>query len=285
MIRFGPAGNSQSFYDAGYNATVQAFAWVKSMGLTAYEYSFGRGVSLGEDTATAIGEEAAAHGVALSAHAPYYINLANTDSEKREKSFGYILSAARMLSLMGGQRLVVHPGATRNLERSHAVELCAQGLREARVRLADEGLSHIVLCPETMGKKGQIGDLEETLAFCEADEALVPCIDFAHIHALGQGQLADTEAFAQVLDALESRLGMERARLMHVHFSTIEYGASGEKKHHTFAEPEYGPRFEHLAPLLVQRGYQATIICESKGTMAEDAQAMLALYQEALASQ
>jgi hypothetical protein len=181
-----------------------------------------------------------------------------------------------MLSLMGGQRLVVHPGATRNLERSHAVELCTQGLKEARVRLADEGLSHIVLCPETMGKKGQIGDLEETLAFCEADEALVPCIDFAHIHALGQGQLADTEAFAQVLDALESRLGMERARLMHVHFSTIEYGASGEKKHHTFAEPEYGPRFEHLAPLLVQRGYQATIICESKGTMAEDAQAMLA---------
>lgn len=285
MIRFGPAGNSQSFYDAGYNATVQAFAWIQSMGLTAYEYSFGRGVSLGEDTATAIGEEAAAHGVALSAHAPYYINLANTDSEKREKSFGYILSAARMLSLMGGRRLVVHPGATRNLERSHAVELCAQGLREARVRLVDEGLSHIVLCPETMGKKGQIGDLEETLAFCEADEALVPCIDFAHIHALGQGQLADTEAFARVLDALESRLGMERAHLMHVHFSTIEYGASGEKKHHTFAEPEYGPRFEHLAPLLVQRGYQATIICESKGTMAEDAQAMLSLYQEALASQ
>lgn len=285
MIRFGPAGNSQSFYDAGYNATVQAFAWVKSMGLTAYEYSFGRGVSLSKDTATAIGKEAAAHGVALSAHAPYYINLANTDSEKREKSFEYILSAARMLSLMGGQRLVVHPGATRNLERSHAVELCAQGLKEARVRLADEGLSHIVLCPETMGKKGQIGDLEETLAFCEADEALVPCIDFAHIHALGQGQLADTEAFARVLDALENKLGKERARLMHVHFSTIEYGASGEKKHHTFAEPEYGPRFEHLAPLLVQRGYQATIICESKGTMAEDAQAMLALYQEALASQ
>jgi deoxyribonuclease-4 len=86
MIRFGPAGNSQSFYDAGYNATVQAFAWIQSMGLTAYEYSFGRGVSLGEDTATAIGEEAAAHGVALSAHAPYYINLANTDSEKREKA-------------------------------------------------------------------------------------------------------------------------------------------------------------------------------------------------------
>ena len=54
------------------------------MGLTAYEYSFGRGVSLGEVTATAIGEETQ-RTVWRSAHAPYYINLANTDSEKREK--------------------------------------------------------------------------------------------------------------------------------------------------------------------------------------------------------
>ncbi|NLB39224.1 MAG: TIM barrel protein [Clostridiales bacterium] len=281
IMRFGPAGNSQRFYDEGNTATVQAFAWIKAMGLNAYEYPFGRGVTMGEETAAAIGAEAALHGITLSAHAPYYINFAHPDPGMRQKSVGYVLSAARTLHVMGGGRLVVHPGGSRAGDRAQAVALCAQGLAQVRQRLDDEGLDGIILCPETMGKKGQIGDLMETLAFCQMDARLVPCVDFAHLHALGQGALPDTEAFAAVLDKLEAALGKKRARGMHAHFSTIEYGASGEKKHHTFAEPDYGPRFEHLAPLLVQRGYHATIICESKGTMAEDAAHMRDVYHQA----
>lgn len=282
IMRFGPAGNAQIFYDQGHTATVQAFAWLHDMGLSAYEYPFGRGVTMGEETAIAIGAEAARHCISLSAHAPYYVNLANPDPDMRERSFGYIAQAARMLALMGGQRLVVHPGGTRGSDRTQAVALCAQGLAEARIRLDDQGLDRIILCPETMGKKGQIGDLMETLAFCRQDERLVPCLDFAHLHALGQGSLTDMAAFAAVLDQLEASLGIQRARTMHAHFSTIEYGIAGEKKHHTFAEPDFGPRFEHLAPLLAARGYQAAIICESKGTMAQDAQAMQLLYEKAI---
>jgi len=65
---------------------------------------------------------------------------------------------------------------------------------------------------------------------------------------------------------------------MHVHFSTIEFTAAGEKRHRTFAEEAYGPRFQFLAPLLKERGYAPRIICECKGTMAEDAREMLRLY-------
>ena len=72
---------------------------------------------------------------------------------------------------------------------------------------------------------------------------------------------------------------MERARIMHVHFSTIEFGPSGEKRHRTFAEEKYGPRFEHLAPLLKKRGYEPRVICESHGTMAEDAKTMMNFFQ------
>ena len=85
-----------------------------------------------------------------------------------------------------------------------------------------------------------------------------------------------------MLDAAEEALGMERAREMHIHFSTIEYTAKGEKRHRTFAEDQYGPRFEHLAPLLAARGYQPRIICECHGTMAEDAKKMLEIYESCL---
>ena len=279
MIRFGPSGNSESFYAQGYKSTWQAPAWLRAMGLSAYEYSFGRGVQLSLESAEKIAQHAREHDIAVSAHAPYFINLANPDPEKREASFRYITDSARTVQALGGNRVVVHIGAVMKMERDEALKNCRAGIREAYLRLDDLGLSHIHLCPETMGKKSQIGDLAETLDFCQLDERLIPCLDFAHLHALHQGALNVPEDFMKVLDELESTLGMERAREMHMHFSTIEYTPAGEKRHRTFAEEKYGPRFEMLAPLLKERGYQPRIICESKGTMAEDAKTMMEIYQ------
>ena len=279
MIRFGPSGNSESFYAAGYKSTWQAPAWLKAMGLSAYEYSFGRGVQLSREGAEKIAGEAKKHGIALSVHAPYFINLANPDPEKRENSFRYILESAQAADWLGADRVVVHVGAMMKMEKEEALQNCRNGILEALKRLDDAGLSHIHLCPETMGKKNQIGDLKETLDFCQLDERLIPCLDFAHLHALHQGALNGPEDFERVLDQMESALGIERAREMHVHFSTIEFTAAGEKRHRTFAEENYGPRFDHLAPLLKARDYAPRIICESKGTMAEDAKTMMEIFQ------
>ena len=58
MIKFGPAGNSDAFYEAGYKHTYQGMAWLQEMGLNAYEYSCGRGVRLKEETAEKIRQEA-----------------------------------------------------------------------------------------------------------------------------------------------------------------------------------------------------------------------------------
>ena len=210
MIRFGPAGNSDSFYAQGYKASWQAPAWLRGMGLSAYEYSFGRGVQLKEDMADRIAGLARENDIAVSAHAPYFINLANPDPEKREGSFRYITDSARLVTHLGGDRVVVHVGAMMKLERAEALQNCREGIREAYLRLDDMGLSQVHLCPETMGRPSQIGDLKETLAFCLLDERLIPCIDFAHLHALGHGALNTTEDFAAVLDAIEAALGLEQ---------------------------------------------------------------------------
>lgn len=279
MLRFGPAGNSESFYAQGYKSSLQAPEWLHSMGLSAYEYSFGRGISLSMEMAEKIAGAAQAHGIAVSAHAPYFINFSNPDPEKRENSIRYIEESARLVTAMGGDRVVVHVGAMMKLTEEEALKNCAQGLKEAYRRLDDLGLSHIHLCPETMGKKNQIGDLSQTLAFCQMDDRFIPCIDFAHLHARGQGALNRPEDFAEVLNQLEGALGLERARQLHIHFSTVEYTAAGERRHRTFADLDYGPRFHHLAPLLKERGYQPRVICESRGTMAEDAKAMMEIYQ------
>lgn len=280
MIRFGPAGNSDSFYAQGWKHTYQAAAWLREMGLNAFEYPFGRGVTLKEDAARKIAVEMRENGIAVSAHAPYFINLANPDPEKYEASMNYILQSARMLSFLGGEQLVVHVGAKMKLERDEAVTRCLRGMKEACERLEDAGLGCIRLCPETMGRPSQIGDLDEICRICEENESLIPCIDFAHLHALSDGALMEPKDFEKVLDTLESRLGVERARGIHVHFSAIEYTQSGEKRHRTFAETEYGPHFEHLAPLLSKRRYEPFVICECHGTMAEDALKMKTILEK-----
>ena len=104
--------------------------------------------------------------------------------------------------------------------------------------------------------------------------------DFGHINSREQGSLKTREDFAKVLDEAEKKLGTDRAKIMHVHFSKIEYTHMGEKRHLTFADQEYGPEFEPLGEVFYQRNYAPVIICESAGTMAEDALTMKQTYQK-----
>lgn len=80
--KFGPAGNSDAFYEAGNKATLQIPGYLESLGLTAYEYQCGRGVTVGEETARKLGAKAAEHGITLSLHAPYYISLSSAGARE-----------------------------------------------------------------------------------------------------------------------------------------------------------------------------------------------------------
>ena len=52
---FGPGGNSESFYAEGNKHTLQAPAWLKKLGLDAYEYQAGNGIdALGTDRAVSV---------------------------------------------------------------------------------------------------------------------------------------------------------------------------------------------------------------------------------------
>ncbi len=279
MARFGPAGNSNSFYEAGNKSTVQAPAWLHTMGLTAYEYQCGRGVRVSAESAIALREAAAQYNVAVSLHAPYFISLASAEPEKRDNSIRYILESARAVTQMGGTRIVVHPGGLGGLSRAEATQLASQTLHRAQEALDAEGLFAVQICPETMGKINQLGDLDEVLTFCRIDERFLPCIDFGHLNSRTLGGLNSKEAFAALLDRLHNDLGEERAGKFHAHFSKIEYTKGGEKRHLTFADTVFGPEPAPLMSLIRERGLTPTIICESDGTQAEDACTLLALYR------
>ncbi len=279
MIKFGPSGNSESFFAAGYSHTEEAASYVKDMGLDCFEYSFGRGVRMGEEKARSIGKAFADEGVELSVHAPYFINFANPDDEMAAKSYGYVLDSAKMCRAMGGRRIVFHPAAQGKDARETAVSRAEDRLKALRDYIYLNGMQDMMFCPETMGKFAQIGTPEEIARFCLVDEVFTPCIDFGHVNARGQGSLRTEADYRALLEEFLERLGYERMKHFHAHFSKIMYGAKGEIKHLTFADERYGPEFEPLAAVLKELRLEPYVVSESDGTQAEDALAMKRIYE------
>ncbi|NLN45812.1 MAG: TIM barrel protein [Clostridiaceae bacterium] len=282
MPRFGVAGNPADFYDKGWKHSVQMPGYLASMGLDAYEYQCGRGVAIGQATAAELGAQAVKHGVRLSVHAPYYINLAGRDAEKLEKSYGYILDSMEAATWMGGDRVVVHPGsANAPGGREEALALACKAMQVVMSMAEERGLAdQVAICPELMGKVNQLGNLDEVITLCSLDDRLIPTIDFGHFNARTHGGLKVYEDFRAICDRIADALGQERMKRMHIHFSRIEYTAGGEKMHHTFADTQYGPEFNPLAQVMRDLDMDPVIICESKDTQSIDAAEMKRIYLE-----
>ncbi len=275
---FGPAGCAESFYNMGYKGSLQVPEYIEKIGLDCFEYQCGRGVNVGEEKAREFGRLAAEKNIKVSLHAPYYISMSSIDEDKRLNSVNYILSSAKAVDFMGGNRIVVHTGSCGKLDRAEALRLATDTMKLSLKALDDNGLGHIHICPETMGKINQLGDLNEVLTLCELDERLIPCIDFGHLNARTLGQVNDKEAFLYIINEIGNRLGKYRQKHFHSHFSKIEYTTGGEKKHLTFKDQIFGPDFEPLMDLVCDLGLEPTFICESDGTQSEDAFCMKQYY-------
>lgn len=282
---FGTAGTSESFKTMGYKSSAQVPEYTAAMGLDAFEYQCGRGVRLGQELAKTIRAGAEARGICFSLHAPYYISMSSMEEEKRLNSVNYILQSAAAVRALGGRRVIFHAGSCGKQSREEALEKALDTMARMQAALDEAGFEDITLCPETMGKVGQLGTLDEVLALCKVDKRITPCIDFGHLNARTLGGIQSRADYAAILDRMDEVLGDERARRFHVHFSRIEFSAGGEKRHWTFAETQFGPEPQPLMELLAERRLEPVVICESAGTQAEDAQAMQRMYEAARGEQ
>ena len=278
--KFGPAGNSLSFAAMGYKHSLQVPEYLTKMGLDAFEYQCGRGVNIGVDKAAELGKLAKEKGITLSLHAPYYISMSSIEEAKRLNSINYILASARAVNAMGGNRIIVHTGSCGKISREEALTLAIDTMKKSIEALDNEGLGHIHICPETMGKVNQLGTLNEVLALCSIDERLIPCIDFGHLNARDLGCFKTLADYEKVFTEIENKLGLDRLKTFHSHFSKIEYTAGGEKKHLTFEDTVFGPDYEPVMELTYKYGCSPIFICESDGTQAEDAKKMKEYYQK-----
>ncbi len=277
MISFGPGGNSESFGKRKFPEQLPEY--LASMGLNGYEIECGRGVRISEKTYSLLPKLAEENNIYVTLHTPYFISLSSENEETRLKSVTYIEESAVAAHKLGVKKIVVHSGSCAKMPREVALELAKDTLTKAQARLDELGLSEIIICPETMGKINQLGTLSEVMELCKVDERFLPCVDFGHLNARTLGGIKSIEDYSAMLDEIENKLGFERLKNFHVHFSKIQYTSGGEKCHLTFDDNEYGPDFEPLMELFAKRNLGPSVICESAGTQAEDASMMKKAYE------
>ena len=213
------------------------------------------------ENAEKLGAAAKENDVRLSLHGSYYINLSGKQ-DVVAASKQRLIASATAADWMEAYVMVFHTGFYGRFEKDFAFQTCVKALREVSAEMRNLGL-HVKLGPETMGRKFQVGSLEEILTINEQVEGTQLVVDWGHLHARALGAFKKVNDFRIVAEKIEKRLGTETLRSMHCHFSKIEFTTQGEKQHHTLDESRFGPDFGMLAEVMADFKMHPTIICES----------------------
>src|SRR5512147_267510 len=247
--------------------TVGGIARTAELDLGALELAWVQSVRVTEAKCAEIKAAAAAQGIVLSVHAPYFINL-NATSDEWPKSRKRLMDAAHYGHLAGATDIVFHPGSYFGNDPAEVLRVAIPRLQGCVEELRKAGNS-VTLRPETMGKSAMLGSFEDTLEMSKAIEGVEPCIDFAHLHARpGDGSVNSYDEWSALLKKYQKALGKKALKRLHIHLSGIEYGPKGEKNHLPVAESDL--KLNLLFKALKEFGCEGRILCESP-IMEEDA--------------
>jgi len=262
--RFGPAGIPPTFA-LMKTALEDVPSFLRGEGLDAFEYEaiyWGAKPQMRKEEAEKLGLRARENDVWLSFHGSYFVNL-NGEKQVVDASKKRLVACATAAEWMGAHVVVFHPGFHGKKVPMEAFRSCVVAMKEVATTMRTLGIKNVKLGAETMGKKSQVGSLEDILGFCEEVEQTQLVVDWSHLHARDQGRFRTVEDFREAVVKIENRLGKEAVKNMHCHFTKIEYSDKGERRHHVLDETGYGPSFEMLAEVIAEFRLRPVIICES----------------------
>jgi deoxyribonuclease IV len=256
--------------------SVGAIQRTRELGLSALELGWVNSVRVSEKTCAEIQRTGQEHQVAVSVHAPYFINL-NASDEEWPKSRKRLMDAAHYGHLAGATDIVFHPGSYFGRPPDEVLPKALDRLEGCllELRAAD---NPVILRPETMGKAAMIGSLDDTLRMGQAIRGVEPCLDFAHLHArTGDGSMNKYEKWLECLEGYAEALGEDALQRLHIHLSGIEYGEKGERNHLPLDEADID--LKAIFKALDRFGCRGRILCESP-VLEDDALKMQQVWAE-----
>jgi deoxyribonuclease-4 len=235
-------------------STIGGIKYASELKLNALEIEFVRKVYLNKKAAEEAGKVAKELGVKLSVHAPYFLNLCSEKKQTVEASKKFILDSLDRAEAMGAEVVVAHVAYYSGLNEKEAFEKVKREIEDIFDRAKAQGIKKAMLGLETTGKKSQFGTLDECIGIVKEIKNCCVVIDWAHIFARQGGKIDFKEIFDKVLEL--------KPKHLHTHFSGIEFGNKGEKKHLNLTEGAK-PNYEPLVKEILKRKVDITLISES----------------------
>ena len=249
---------------------------LRELKLDALELAWVQSVRVSDETCAVIKATAQEAALSLSVHAPYYINLNAQTKDMWAAGRDRLLAAARAGYKAGATDIIFHPGSYMINSPAQAFKTASARLAEVAAQLQAEGVN-VILRPETMGKSAMLGTLEEAIEWSRTIAGVLPCVDFAHLHArAGDGSFNSYREFSAALKRVKNGLGQRGLQSLHIHLSGIEYGPKCEKKHLPLKEADL--KYKELFRALIDMRAGGRILCESQ-LMEEDALIMQKTYR------
>jgi deoxyribonuclease-4 len=194
------------------------------------------------------------HNVKLFMHAPYYINLSGNKAEV-EKYLTIIKESGVLASHLGAEILIVHLGMYHK-NKKESMENIVSNIRRLRDSFSDRGLKCRIGI-ETSGRQGLFGTVDEIVTICKRVKGIIPVINFAHIHARGNGCLKTKEDFQQIFDKLKPL----NLRSYYTHFSGVVYENGDEVELTPMKKSNL--KFDPLAECILTNKYNIIIMSSS----------------------
>ncbi len=266
-LRIGTAGVPHS---AKKRDSISGIKRIHELGLDAMELEFVRGVKMKASVAEEVRRIADEYDVRLTVHAPYYVNLASEEKNKREASIKRVVDSAEVGQLCGAVSVTFHAGYYGKNPQA-AGELIREGILQVLEQLSG---CYITISPETTGKPSQYGTLEELLNISR-ELRVGLCVDFSHLYARSLGAINGKDAFRKVIKQVKKVLGPRVVKNMHIHVSGMEFSSKGEVRHLNFRESSFD--YVGLVDALVEEKVTGIVIIESPN-LEEDALLFKDLY-------
>ncbi len=228
-------------------------------GHDAVELPFVHGFPWKEKRCAQFGELAAARGMTVSVHAPYFAVLTSDDPESRPKTLSAIEHTMKLGKQLGAHTIVAHTGYGRGRPAEELHELVNDGLATIEGKVRHLG---VALGLETSGTERSFGSLGDIALIAGSFSFVRPVIDWAHVHAISGGGLTTAEAFASVIAFLRAQFPGWAIDPLHTQFTDNQFGPKGEIRH-----VPYGAGTLRVAPLVqaaVAAGLKMIVISEAK---------------------
>lgn len=237
-----------------------AFQVLEEMKLDGIELEFVHGVRMSEDSQNVVKKLSKEKNMVVTAHGPYYINLNAKESDKIDASVTRIIDTALMADKVGAYSITYHAAFYMGNDK----EVVFDRVKKQTERIIDivekEGLK-VWIRPETTGKGTQWGDLDEIVRLSKEFKQVLPCVDFAHLHARTGGELNSYDDFCKMFEKIGNEIGQYALENFHAHLAGIAYSAKGEKNHLNFEDADMN--YKDLLKAFKKFNVKGALVCES----------------------